>query len=157
MNAPAAPVDKMAAHRYFSTACFNAVWNLIDKSDRTADEDEGMVFLAHASAWHWTQREDCSPRNLSISYWQLSRVYAMIGQGERAQHYGQRCLAISREEEPFYLGYAHEALARAAAVLGDSDLMNEHVRQAKEFAGAVSDVEERNVLTADLDTVQLKN
>lgn len=157
MSNVASAVDQPAAHRYFSTACFNAVWNLIDKAERTPDEDEGMIFLAHASAWHWTQREDCSPRNLSISYWQLSRVYAIIGQGERAEHYGQRCLAISREEEPFYLGYAHEALARAAAIQNNSGKMNEHLRQARDFAEAVSDIEEKKVLLADLATVRQKD
>ncbi len=153
MNSSVAAIDKPAAHRYFSTACFNAVWSLIDKPDRSLDDDESMISLAHAAIWHWTQREDCSPRNLSIGYWQLSRVYALIGQGERARYYGDRCLAVSRDEEPFYLGYAHEALARAAAVLQDGDEMAEHLRQARDLAEAVSDVEEKKILMADLETV----
>ena len=151
MNSPANSIDTAAAHCYFSTACFNAVWSLIDKADRTAEEDEGMINLAHASSWHWSQRLDCAPRNLSIAYWQLSRVYALIGQGQRARHYGQRCLTISRNEGPFYLGYAHEALARAAALLDDSRAMYDHLRQAREFAEAVTDVEEKQMLVADLD------
>ena len=147
------PLDTAAAHRHFSTACFNAAWNLLDKQDRSADEADGMVFLAHASAWHWTQRKDCTPRNLSISYWQLSRVYAVIGQGERAWHYGERCLAISRDEVPFYLGYAHEALARAAALLNDEEALTAHLKTAWEFAAAVTEPEEKKMLVLDLDTI----
>lgn len=153
MNSPAPQIDTAAAHRHFSVACFNATWGLIDKADRTADEDEAMIWLAHAAAWHWTQRADCSPRNLSIAYWQLSRVYALIGQGERARHYSDLCIAVSRDEEPFYRGYAHEAAARAAVLLNDMDGAESDLEQARSYAEAVSDVEERNVLLADLETV----
>ena len=113
-----------------------------------------MLALAHTSFWHWTQRTDCSPRNLSISYWQLSRVYAILGKGERAGHYGERCLAISRDEEPFYLGYAHEALARAAAISNQPQSMNDHLQRARDLAAAVSDSEERQALEADLATIE---
>ena len=105
--------DTAAAHRFFAANCFNAVWELLDKPDRTDEDDEQMIALAHASVWHWTQREDRLPRNLSVGYWQLSRVYAILGHGERARHYGNLSLAAAQEEEPFYLGYAHEALARS--------------------------------------------
>ena len=62
--------DLQVAHRYFSATCFNQAWELIDKPERTAEEDEAMVQLSLASTWHWTQREDCTPANLSIGYWQ---------------------------------------------------------------------------------------
>ena len=44
------------AHRHFSASCFNLAWELIEKPDRTAEDDEQMVRLAQASLWHWTQR-----------------------------------------------------------------------------------------------------
>src|SRR5262245_27775596 len=105
--------DTAKAHRYFSANCFNKAWEFIEKPDRTPDEDEQMIRLSQASMWHWTQREDCKRQNLSIGYWQLSRVYAIAGRPDDARRYGQLCLEHSREEPPFYLGYAYEALARA--------------------------------------------
>ena len=62
------------AHRYFSADCFNRAWDEIDKSSRTHEEDERMLLLAMASLWHWGQREDVTPVNYSIGYWQVSRV-----------------------------------------------------------------------------------
>lgn len=149
-------IDQAAAHRFFSANCFNAVWELLDKADRNAADNERMIALAHASVWHWTQRADCTSRAMSIGYWQLSRVYAVIGHGERAQHYGHLCLDVSQNEEPFFLGYAHEALARAAAVMNDAKLMNEHLQQARKLAAVVADGGDRQALEADLDTVKLK-
>ena len=46
--------DTEQAHRYFSTHCFNMAWQLIEKPDRTPEDDEQMIRLAQASLWHWT-------------------------------------------------------------------------------------------------------
>lgn len=113
-----------------------------------------MRSLCHASLWHWTQRNDCTDRNLSIGYWQLSRVYALLGRAEDATLYGEKSLLHSVAEAPFYIGYAHEALARAAMVGGDSQRMNQHLREAREFASQVSDPEERAVLEKDLEAIR---
>ena len=69
-----------------------------------------MLLLNLASLWHWTQRPDCTPGNLSNGYWQLSRIYALLGQADAAQQYGQLCLKSSQGEGtlPFHLGYAYD-------------------------------------------------
>ena len=67
--------DAAAAHRHFATDCFNRVWEMLEKPDRSADEDRMMVAMSHASLFHWQQRADCTPRNLSVGYWLISRVY----------------------------------------------------------------------------------
>jgi hypothetical protein len=90
------------AHRYFSADCFNRAWRLIDKSNRSQDEDEQMRLLTLASLWHWTQREDCSSRNLSIGYWQASRIHSILGRADEARRYGALCLHHSRQELPFF-------------------------------------------------------
>lgn len=74
-----ASFDVPAAHRFFAADCFNRAWELIDKPDRTSDDDLRMISLAQASLWHWTERPDCTPRNLSIGYWQLSHIYSAVG------------------------------------------------------------------------------
>jgi hypothetical protein len=58
--------DLAAAHRFFSADCFNKAWELIEKPDRTQEEDEAMIRLNQASLWHWSQREECASRNMSI-------------------------------------------------------------------------------------------
>ena len=142
--------DEAAAHRFFSAACFNRTWELLDKADRSPEESEDMIACCLSSIWHWRQRPDCARRNLSIGYWQVSRVYAMLGQAQNAWRYGELCLKASDGEEPFYLGYAYEALARAARIAGDGELTLQYRRHAEELAAQLPDGEEREMLTKDL-------
>ena len=148
--------DIKAAHRYFAARCFNQAWDLIDKPDRTPQEDEEMLRLAFASHWHWTQREDYSPEKASVGYWQIARIYALLRQVENARRYGQLCLEASQAEGvgPFYRGYANEALARAEAVAGDREKTEQYRSAAKAAAEQVAEAEDREVLLADLETIK---
>jgi len=147
--------DLQKAHRHFSLTCFNEAWGLIEKTGRTPDEDEQMLRLSVASAWHWTLRDDCTPQNLSIAYWQISRVHALVGRGDEAARYGQRCLQASQGEgtAPFALGYAYEALARAEAVRGNTAEAKEHLAKAREVAETLTEEETRKMLLNDLATI----
>jgi hypothetical protein len=147
---PAPPFDAAAAHRYFSAHCFNEAWNHIDNSERSAEEAEQMVLLAQASLWHWTQRADCTRRNLSIGYWQLSRVYALLMRTPEALQAGERCLEYAKDEPPFFIAYGHEALARAARLAGEAELQALHLQAAQGLAAQIEDAEERAALEADL-------
>ena len=148
--------DIQAAHRYFSAECFNRAWDLIDKADRTPEEDEQMLRLSIASTWHWSQRPDCTSVNLSVGYWQTSRIYALLGQSENARRYGQLSLQAFQgvDAPPFYFGYAYEALARAESVAGNKKEMNAYLLQAHQFAQRVTDLEEKEQLENDLDLIR---
>lgn len=147
--------DIQVAHEHFSRQCFNRAWDLIDKADRTPQDDEEMLRLSHASHYHWTQREDYSPKNASIAYWQIARIYALLGQADNARHYAQQCLQAGQEGqiEPFYLGYAYEALARAEAVAGDREKAEGHIQTARQVAEGISEAEDRQLLLDDLNTI----
>jgi hypothetical protein len=144
------PLDVARAHRHFSASCFNQTWGFIDKPDRTARDNEEMALSASASLWHWMQRPDCSDQNLSVGHWQLSRVYALVGQGKIAMRHAQRSLALAAACSRFYVGYAHEAIARAAAVLGDDTTRQTHIQLATQCVTAVTDPSEREPLEQDL-------
>ena len=154
--AKAPEFDVAAAHKYFSAACFNKAWDLIDKADRTPEENEEMIRLSIASTWHWTQREDCAPTNLSVAYWQTSRIYALLGQADNAQRYGQLALGVLQGDDvpPFYRGYAYEALARAESVAGNKAKMEAFLVEARRAAAAVTDAEGKQMLLADLNTIR---
>jgi hypothetical protein len=151
MNPP--EFDLAAAHRYFAAQCFNRAWELIDKRARTPDEDEQMLQLNQASIWHWTQRSDCQPKHLSIGYWQASRIHAILDRGAEARRYAELCLAHTPEDDAFLMGYAHEALSRAASKVGDAVTAAQHFEQATKYAGMVSDDEDRRLLMNDLDSL----
>jgi hypothetical protein len=149
-------LDTAVVHKHFSAQCFNAAWDLMDKTDRTAAEDEQMVRLTMASHWHWTQREDYGMKEQSIAHWQTSRIYAILGQADNARRYGQLCLAASQGEDlpPFCLGYAYEALARAESVAGNGEKRAEYLARAHEIANGMSDADTRKQFLEDLATIK---
>jgi hypothetical protein len=144
------------AHRHFSAACFNACWDEIDKPDRQSEETERMLLLASASLWHWTQREDHGPRELSIGHWQLSRVFALAGMAEPARFFASRCLADGEGGglEPFFVAYAHEAMARAELAGGDREACRAQLELAFALTAQVAEAESRAMLEADLQQLQ---
>jgi hypothetical protein len=146
--------DTAEAHRYFSAQCFNQAWELIDKTDRTTEEDRQMLLRTQASLWHWTQREDCTDQNLSVGHWQTARVYALLGQADNAREHGRLSLEYSAKEPPFYQAYAYEALARAEMVAGDKAAMAEYLDKARELTETLTDPDEKKFLEADLATIK---
>ena len=145
--------DPAAGHRYFSADYFNRVWGLLDQAERTREDDEQMISMCHASLAHWRDREGCEPRHLSVGYWQMSRVYAVVGKGTPARRYARLCLEASAGEAPFYLGYAHEALCRAAKLKGETGEAEQHLADARRQLELVEDPDERMALGADLDSL----
>ena len=152
--AKAPEFDLDAAHKYFAAHCFNRAWDLIDKKDRTPEDDRMMVALNQASLFHWSHRPDNDDQRRSVGYWQASRIQALLGNAIEARRYADVCLSYSHELEPFYLGYAFEALARATKLAGKAAESKEFLAAAGTQAGAVSRKEDRALLEADLSSLR---
>jgi hypothetical protein len=148
--------DLQAAHHYFSAECFNRAWDYIDKPKRSTSEGDMMLQLSLTSLWHWQQRDDHTATHLSIGYWQVSRVYALLRQADQARRYGQLCLEAAQGEgvEPFYRGYAYEALARAEQVADNENEMEKHLIQAHQIATSLTDADDRKRLLKDLASIR---
>jgi hypothetical protein len=147
-NAP--EFDLAAAHKFFSADCFNRAWDLMDKQVRSAEDDRMLVLLNQASLYHWSQRPDNDNKSRSIGYWQASRIQSLLGNAAEAMRYASICLEYSRELEPFYLGYAYEALARAAMVGADTARFEEYKSEALKQAQLVPGQEDREALLKDI-------
>ncbi len=148
--------DIQAAHQYFSKHCFNRAWDFIDQATRTVEDDNTMLQLSLTSLWHWTQREDCTTTNLSIGYWQVSRVFSLLGQADKAREYGKLCLEEASKEGvlPYYKGGAYEALARAELIAGNREAMEFSIVKAREIAASLTNKEEKEMLLKDLATIE---
>lgn len=146
--------DTAAVHRYFSATCFNKTWEFIDNPHRSPDEELAMLQTAMASLWHWSQREDATPQNLSVGNWQVSRVYCLLGQADNARRYAEVSLKLAEGSEPFYAAFAYEALARAEMVAGNKAKMQEYLEKAFVLAEKVEDEEDKQVLMADLRSIK---
>jgi hypothetical protein len=148
------PFELQTAHKFFATDCFNKTWDLIDKADRTPEEDLSTLQTAMASLWHWTQREDAQPQNLSVGNWQVARVYALLGQADNARRYAEVSLKLAEGQPPFYVAFAYEALARAEMVAGNRGKMQEYLDKARALAEKVEDEEDKQVLAGDLGSIK---
>ncbi|WP_237582687.1 hypothetical protein [Pontibacillus yanchengensis] len=140
-------------HKELAVSCFNNVWTLLEKPHRTSEENEQMVHVCHTSLWHWTQVPTHTNQNLSIGYWQLSRVYAVIGQGENALHYADLCLTYSEELDPFFIGCAHEAFSRSYLVLGQLENAEASKELAYTYAVEITDENSKQILLSDLESL----
>lgn len=141
-------------HRKFAVDCFNSTWDLIEKTDRSPEDDAKMIHTAHASRYHWGQIG--TPLNFARGDWQISRVYAVLGQGENALNYAKSCLhlCIDHDIGDFDLAFAYEAAARAFAVLGDSDMTEKHLTLAKKAGEAIAKEEDKKYLFSELETIR---
>ena len=149
------PEIDSSTHRSLAVDLFNQTWDLIDRTDRTPDDDLEMIHRAHASRWHWGKVG--AAEQFSIGEWQVSRVYAILGHGAASLYHGQECLRYAEEPEQdlWLAGYTHEAIARAYAVLGDNSQAVEHVSKARAIAESLADQETAKMILDDLATISL--
>tara|TARA_R110002095_G_scaffold142521_3_gene123484 strand:+ start:380 stop:841 length:462 start_codon:yes stop_codon:yes gene_type:complete len=147
--------DVQTAHRYFAADCFNKTWEYLRQAERTAAENLDMISTCQASFWHWKQFEGHTPLNISIAYWQLSRVYAVTSQPRLALSFATLCLKVSQKNQlsPFYMAYAYEALARASAVAEKQEEASTWREHAKKIAESELQGDEKQQLLEDLNTI----
>ena len=142
-------------HRRLAVDLFNCVWTLLEKPERTREDDDEMVHAAHASRFHWGKAGTSAHR--ARGEWQCSRVYAVLRRSEPALHHARRCLELCeanrQEMEDWDMPFAYEALARAHAVAGNRRESSEYVTRARELGERIADEEDRQLLLNDLATV----
>ena len=134
-------------------ALFNAAWQLIDKAERTADEDTEMLLAAAASRWHWGQIG--GPAEIATGDWQVGHVAALLGFADVALHFAKRNLTTAEAEgwDGWRLASAHEGMARAYAAGGEVLLRDQHASEAQAALDREPEPEERDVIAAQLATV----
>jgi hypothetical protein len=140
-----------ADERALAASLFNGVWELMGRQDRTHADDDRMLHMAHASRHHWGNVGTAA--NLARGEWLCSRVYVVLGRPEPAMHHARRIVDLCEEHglADWDLAFAHEAMARAAAVAGDREAARRHVERARSVP--IAEDEDRTQLEADLATV----
>jgi DNA-binding transcriptional MerR regulator len=142
-------------HRRLGIDLFNKTWTLMEKSGRTAEENDELLHCAHASAYHWLQAGTIV--NRVRSEWQCSRVYTVLGHTEPALRHARRCLELAEsapgELEEFDLPFAYEAMARAHALAGDENEAHDWLNRAREATADVADTDDRALLESDLASI----
>lgn len=140
-------------HKKFAVDLFNFVWILLDKRDRTREEDDEMVHAAHASRFHWG--EIGTPLEFERGEWQISRVYSVLNRHQPALYHANRCLETCKENNigDFDIAFAYEAMARAYAVAGIKTDCENYIKLAKEAGKQIKSKEDRDYFFSELETV----
>ena len=141
-------------HRQLGVDLFNHAWTLLERAERTADEDDELLGAAHASRYHWS-KASTDARHQARGEWQLARVYAVLGRGEPAVHHAQRCLdwCGRGEVEDWDVAFAHEALSRAYRVAGNAAEAERHKALARELGELIAAAEDREHFDRDWATL----
>jgi hypothetical protein len=144
-------------HRKFAVETFNYVWDLLEKPDRSVEEDDSMLHAAHASRYHWEKIG--KPVNLARGEWQVARVYTMLNRPKCALYHARRCLEICEQFDigDFDLAYAYEALARAYAIDNKFIEYNYYLRMAQQSGEKIAEQEDREHFFEDLNSITIKN
>jgi DNA-binding transcriptional MerR regulator len=150
-NAGQPPADE----RELAARLFNDTWALLGKETRTTEEDDRMVHMSHASRFHWDNAGDDQHR--AIGEWQVARVYAVLGRGESALFHARRALDYASRpgSDDWLLASAHEGLARAQAVAGDTESARDSRDTALRLLDKVADAEDRAIVAGDIDTLPI--
>ena len=146
----------LESHEKMAKDCFNKTWALLDKSDRTKDEENEMVHTAHASRYHWgvlVDNEKGTPVNLQRGEWQIAHVYTLIKRAEPAIHHAKTCLRLTKEYDisDFDLAFAYEGMARAMALAEDEDGFEKYFKLAKEAGDKIKDNGDRDYFLEELE------
>ncbi len=151
---PENPTAEQQWHRTFAITLFNLTWDLLDKADRTPEDDDRMVHAAHASRFHWG--EIGTPLEFERGEWQISRVYAVLNRPEPALAHARRCLAICEESGigDFDVAFACEAMARAHAVAGDAESARSYADLGMRAADHIEDEGNKTHFLAELSGVE---
>lgn len=146
-------VNHSEIHRKFAVDLFNLVWELLEKAERSQEENDSMLHAAHASRYHWGQVG--APVNLARGEWQISRVYSVLNRLEPALYHARRCLEICQQNDigDFDLAYAYEALARATALAGDRTECKIYHELARKAGEMIREEDDKELFFKDLDTV----
>lgn len=139
-------------HRHFAVKFHGQTWELLDKPQRSREEEERMIHAAHASCHHWLTAG--TGVNHQRAQWLLARVYSVAGVGERALAHARRCMELTEEHraamKDFDLGFAHECVARAHAVAGNQEEALDNLKRARVAGREIGDREDIEIFEETL-------
>jgi hypothetical protein len=143
-------INETAAHKKFAVDCFNQIWPLLERKDRTSEDEELMIHLAHTSLFHWLHVG--TPVNEQRGEWMLARVYTVLCDKVRSLHHAKRCLALTERHnlKDFDLAYGYEAMARACALNDLPVEFRNYISLAREAADQIAGKDDRDLFLNDL-------
>ena len=139
------------AHLHFAKQFNGKTWDLLDKQERTQEENELLVDYAHASLAHW--RVAGTGVHLQRGTWMLARVNTVLGNEQMALQHAGRCLELTDQHKTllsdFDFAFANECMARAQALAGNRAEAQKYIELADKAGSVIQDEEDRQIFIDD--------
>lgn len=144
--------DEKEAHKHFAVNLYNLTWDYLEKAGRSQADDEVMLNATHASAYHWLQVG--TEVNFQRSFWQLARVYTVLGDKRWSLYYAQRCYELTTQHKlvDFDLAFSFEALARAYALNGMEKEYQQYRALAQKASEQIEEDDDKEIFLKDLNS-----
>lgn len=140
-------------HRAIAVESYNRCWDLLERSDRSQDEDFELLTSAFVSRYHWSFAG--GPEQWAVSDWMVSRAAADIGEGSLSLAFALRANDSVRgfDAPDWLVASAAEGVARAFAAHGNERERDEWLNTAENLVVAIADQEDRELIASQLATV----
>ena len=139
------------AHLYFAKTLNGKVWELLQKTDRSKQDDELMLFSAFASGYHWLMAG--TGMHQQRAEWLIAHVYTELGESESALQHATRSYELTKEFDvlmkDFDRAYAYEGLARANALAGNREEAVKYIQLAEKSGQAIQNDEDKRIFLGD--------
>ncbi len=140
------------AHLHFAIDFHTLTWELLEKSERSQEDNERMENYAHASLAHW--RTAGTAVRHQRGEWLLARVYAVLNRPQEALRHAFLCAGILHdnpgEMQDFDAAFVYEAVARAHAIAGEWKDAQRFQIKAREAGEKIAEAEDRELFFSQL-------
>lgn len=145
--------DEAGWHRTFATAAFNRSWDLIDKADRSPDDDAELLRAVFASRFHWDAIGD--DENRAVGDWLIAHAASHLRLPQLALTFSNAALdrTVAAGRTDWLLASCHEGVARAHAVAGNPVERDRHIELARAVLETVEDPEDRELVESQLNAI----
>jgi hypothetical protein len=139
------------AERFFAIQHNGLTWDLLEKQNRTPEEDALMVHAAHSSCMHWLRAG--TPTHHQRGEWLIAHVYSVLGDGRAALRHAMVCMDVTKNHpdmmQDFDWAYAYEALARAYALSGNLEVAKANYTLAEQAGESIANDEDKKIFLSD--------
>ena len=141
-------------HHYMGIEMNNQTWGLLDKKDRSEQDNIRIINFAKASLYHWRKSDKYNVENEQRGQWLISHVYAILGKSDEALSYAKETLKITEDNNliDFDLAYAYESMARAHSISENKDESEKWYKKAKAAGDLITDEKDKEYFSLDLNS-----
>lgn len=142
-------------HKFIAIELNQRTWALLDKESRSAEENDEILHVAHASLWHWLQVGKKVDHQRGL--WLVGRVHVSLGNTEAAMRYARQTMDLTKahqeEMADFDHAYASELMARAMLLAGEEHEAAALFERAARLGQLIDGEQNRKIFFSDLEAI----